>query len=88
MLFLLLRRVVARNVLVDVLLPKKEKQLPRFLTTSQVTHLVEAPAKHEKTKQAPVWMAVRDTAIMELLLHRHASLGTGGVGCWGRGSNQ
>lgn len=64
--FLLLRRVVARNVLVDVLLPKKEKQLPRFLTTSQVTHLVEAPAKHEKTKQAPVWMAVRDTAIMEL----------------------
>ena len=64
--FLLLRRVVERNVLVDVLLPKKEKQLPRFLTTSQVTNLVEAPAKHEKTKQAPVWMATRDTAIIEL----------------------
>lgn len=64
--FLLLRRVVARNVLLDVLLPKKEKQLPRFLTTSQVTNLVEAPAKHEKTKQAPVWMATRDTAIIEL----------------------
>ena len=74
--FLLLRRVVARNVLVDVLLPKKEKQLPRFLTTSQVTNLVEAPAKHEKTKQAPVWMATRDTAI------------TGGAGCRGCGSNQ
>jgi len=64
--FLLLRRVVVRNVLVDVLLPKKEKQLPRFLTTAQVTNLVEAPAKHEKTKQAPVWMANRDTAIIEL----------------------
>lgn len=64
--FLLMRRIVARNVLSDVSLPKKEKQLPRFLTTAQVTDLVDAPGKHEKSKQAPTWMALRDTAVIEL----------------------
>ena len=64
--FLLLRRIVSRNVLVDVSLPKKEKQLPRFMTTTQVTELIEAPAQNEKNQQAPAWMADRDTAIIEL----------------------
>ena len=64
--FLLMRRIVARNVLSDVSLPKKEKQLPRFLTMAQVTDLVDAPGKHEKTKQATAWMALRDTAVIEL----------------------
>jgi len=64
--FLLLRRIVSRNVLVDVSLPKKEKQLPRFMTTTQVTELIEAPAQTEKNQQAPAWMAARDTAIIEL----------------------
>lgn len=64
--FLRLRRVVAKNVLLEVFLPKKEKQLPRFFTTSQVDTLIETPGKHEKSQQAPAWMAARDTAVIEL----------------------
>lgn len=47
-------------------LPKREKLLPKFLTTSQVGNLLEKPSKMEKAKQAPVWMASRDEAIFEL----------------------
>ena len=64
--FLQMRGEVPKNVLHEVLLPKREKNLPRFLTTAQVESLVEAPLKAEKNKQAPVWMAARDTAIIEL----------------------
>ncbi len=64
--FLQMRGEVPKNVLHEVLLPKREKSLPKFLTTAQVESLVEAPLKAEKNKQAPVWMADRDTAIIEL----------------------
>lgn len=64
--FLHMRRVVQKNVLLEVSLPKTAKPLPVFLTTSQVEALVEAPGNHVKTKQAPEWMAARDTAIIEL----------------------
>ena len=64
--FLQMRGKVLKNVLHEVLLPKREKTLPRFLTNSQVESLVEAPLKAEKNKQAPAWMAARDTAIIEL----------------------
>lgn len=64
--FLQMRGEVPKNVLHEVLLPKREKSLPRFLTNTQVESLVEAPLKAEKNKQAPVWMAARDTAIIEL----------------------
>ena len=64
--FLQMREEVPKNVLHEVLLPKREKNLPKFLTTAQVESLVEAPLKAEKNKQAPVWMAARDTAIIEL----------------------
>lgn len=64
--FLLMRSHVEKNVLREVLLPKAEKQLPRFMTTKQVEFLIETPSKQEKSKQAPVWMALRDTAIIEL----------------------
>lgn len=64
--FLQMRGVVPKNVLHEVLLPKREKSLPRFMTTAQIESLVEAPLKSDKNKQAPVWMAARDTAIMEL----------------------
>ena len=64
--FLQMRGEVPKNVLHEVLLPKREKSLPRFLTTAQVESLVEAPLKAEKNKQAPEWMAARDTAIIEL----------------------
>lgn len=64
--FLQMRGEVPKNVLHEVLLPKREKSLPRFLTPAQVESLLEAPLKTEKNKQAPAWMAVRDTAIIEL----------------------
>ena len=64
--FLLRRNFVGKNVLREVLLPKAEKQLPRFMTTRQVETLIETPAAQEKSKQAPAWMAARDTAIIEL----------------------
>jgi len=64
--FLLLRNEVKKNVLREVLLPKAERQLPRFLTPPQVGTLIETPGKTKKSKQATVWMAARDTAIIEL----------------------
>lgn len=64
--FLHARNEVPKNVLRELLLPKAEKQLPRFLTAPQVVTLIESPAKQEKSRQAPVWMAVRDVAILEL----------------------
>jgi len=64
--FLLVRNEVKKNVLREVLLPKAERQLPRFLTPPQVGTLIETPGKTEKSKQATVWMAARDTAIIEL----------------------
>lgn len=64
--FLKMRGVVQKNVLLDVSLPKLERQLPRFMTTTQVESLVEAPLKNVRHKQAPEWSAARDAAIIEL----------------------
>jgi len=64
--FLLRRNFVEKNVLHEVLLPKAEKPLPRFMTTRQVESLIGAPGGREKKRQAPTWMAARDTAIIEL----------------------
>lgn len=64
--FLLMRNEVAKNVVREVLLPKSERSLPRFMTPPQVESLIETPGKTEKSKQAPVWIAARDTAIIEL----------------------
>jgi hypothetical protein len=41
---------ISKNVLLEVSLPKAEKQLPRFLTTAQVDNLVTAPAAAQKNK--------------------------------------
>lgn len=57
---------ISSNVLKQVTLPKLEKLLPHFLTLPQVTTLIETPKKNKKTKQAPLWMSARDTAILEL----------------------
>lgn len=64
--FLHMRRTIPKNVLLEVSLPKMEKQLPRFLTTAQVDSLVAAPAAADKSRQAPTWMAERDAAVIEL----------------------
>jgi len=64
--FLVLRKVLDTNILKTVEIPKLEKSLPRFLTISQVESFLEKPAKTERRKQAPLWMACRDEAIFEL----------------------
>jgi integrase/recombinase XerC len=47
-------------------LPKIEKKLPLVLTRQQVEELLAAPMKVSKNRAAPVWMPLRDVAIMEL----------------------
>jgi integrase/recombinase XerC len=64
--FLLTRNIVKVNVIKTIDLPKLEKQLPRFLTCSQVESLLEQPAKNLRQKQAPAWTSSRDEAIFEL----------------------
>ncbi len=64
--FLVIRKFLDTNVLRAVNIPKPEKNIPRFLTISQVESLLEKPARIERQKQAPVWMPCRDEAIFEL----------------------
>jgi integrase/recombinase XerC len=64
--FLVIRKIIDSNVIKTIHLPKKEKQLPRFLTHSQIETFLEKPEKSVRQKQAPAWMASRDEAIFEL----------------------
>lgn len=64
--FLCERKGIASNPLHAVSLPKAEKRLPVFLTTSQIEALLRAPREAKPEKQAPAWMPWRDTAILEL----------------------
>lgn len=60
------RRGWQHNPLLDVQLPKQEKKLPVILTVTQVIEMLDLPLKLEKDKQAPLWAAERDAAILEL----------------------
>ena len=60
------RNIISANILKLVSLPKLEKTLPQFMTVSQANTLMDQPALRKKLKQAPEWMAARDTAILEL----------------------
>lgn len=64
--FLLQREHVSTNVVKALHLPKLEKKLPIFLTSTQVGGLLEGHPDAEKTKQAPDWMEARDLAMLEL----------------------
>lgn len=64
--FLVIRNILDTNVVKQVNLPKLEKKLPKFLTTSQVVDLLGKPRSASKTKQAATWQAARDEAILEL----------------------
>lgn len=64
--FLCERKGLATNPLHAVSLPKAEKRLPVFLTTSQIEALLRAPHQAEREKQAPEWLPWRDAAILEL----------------------
>jgi tyrosine recombinase XerC len=64
--FLCERKGLATNPLLVVSLPKADKRLPVFLTTTQIEALLRAPHEAKPEKQAPPWMPWRDAAILEL----------------------
>jgi len=64
--FLCERKGLASNPLLAVSLPKADKRLPVFLTTTQIEALLRAPHEAKPEKQAPPWMPSRDAAILEL----------------------
>jgi integrase/recombinase XerC len=64
--FLSARKQFAANPVRDVQLPKLQKKLPLVLTRQQVEELLTAPTRERKNRAAPMWMPLRDVAIMEL----------------------
>ena len=64
--YLAARKGLRGNPVREVQLPKIEKKLPLVLTRQQVEELLAAPTREAKTRSAPVWMPLRDVAIMEL----------------------
>src|SRR5213592_5187965 len=64
--FLAARKGLRHNPAREVQLPKIDKKLPLVLTRQQVEELLAAPSRVAKNRAAPVWMPLRDVAIMEL----------------------
>jgi integrase/recombinase XerC len=64
--FLAERKKLPRDPVRELQLPKIEKKLPLVLTRQQVEELLAAPARLTKNRAAPIWMPLRDVAIMEL----------------------
>jgi len=64
--FLAARKRLRHNPVREVQMPKIEKKLPLVLTRQQVEELLSAPTREKKNRAAPVWMPLRDVAIMEL----------------------
>ena len=64
--FLVARNRLTKDPVREIQLPKAEKTLPLVLTQSQIGELLAAPLQVKKLKSAPVWMAQRDAAIMEV----------------------
>ena len=64
--FLAERKELPRDPVRELQLPKIEKKLPLVLTRQQIEELLAAPVRVTKNRAAPVWMPLRDIAIMEL----------------------
>lgn len=64
--YLVHRHALSKSPLNDIQLPKAERKLPVILNQKQIIELLEIPLKVELDKQAPGWMPLRDTAILEL----------------------
>ena len=64
--FLAERKGLRRDPVRELQLPKIDKKLPLVLTRQQVEELLAAPLKIAKNRAAPVWMPLRDIAVMEL----------------------
>ena len=64
--FLAERKGLRRDPVRELQLPKIDKKLPLVLTRQQIEELLTAPTRMVKNRAAPVWMPLRDIAIMEL----------------------
>lgn len=64
--YLTRREGFSHNPIAEVQLPKAEKKLPVVLNQKQVIELIELPLKTKQSKQAPEWLPLRDSAILEL----------------------
>ena len=64
--FLSARKSLRTNPLREVQLPKINKKLPLVLTRQQIEELLAAPLKVNKGRAAPIWMPLRDSAMLEL----------------------
>ncbi len=64
--FLTERKGLRRDPVRELQLPKIDKKLPLVLTRQQIEELLAAPMKVAKKRAAPIWMPLRDVAIMEL----------------------
>jgi integrase/recombinase XerC len=64
--YLIHRHGLAKSPLVELQMPKQERKLPTILNQTQVIELLEAPLQAELSKQAPEWLPLRDTAVLEL----------------------
>ncbi len=68
--FLIRRGEVEASPIRNIMLPKLEKRLPRFLTAPQMLDLLAAPLKSMtagKDAPAKAWIYFRDTAILETI---------------------
>ncbi|MEO5913966.1 MAG: tyrosine recombinase XerC [Luteolibacter sp.] len=64
--YLVLRQGLARSPVAEVLLPKPERSLPVVLTISQIDELLGMPLQGTADKKSPLWLPLRDAAILEL----------------------
>lgn len=64
--FLRARKKLTLDPTVEVQLPKVQKRLPIVLTKQQIEELLAAPLRVPKQDAAPIWMPLRDAAILEL----------------------
>lgn len=65
--FLREKQHIEASPLAEVKMPKATTQLPGFLTTEQVDLLLAAPLKLPLERQAPAWVPLRDSAMLEVL---------------------
>lgn len=64
--FLVMRRGLGRSPVAEVLLPKPERGLPVVLTIAQIDELLGMPLQLTADKKSPLWLPLRDVAILEL----------------------
>ena len=100
-LFLRQRGIVESNPFTGVALPKLDTSLPKFLTESQMSALLEAPIQLWKEGKLGEFEAFRDTLIMELLYggglrvselcgldYKHVDIGQGVARVIGKGNKE